>query len=404
MISHEQLDQLYALYGFTKQEDTEYAIAYCFSEGYFNNVEIIILILDDPRIDILARKYSEIQYSVRTVSHNSYDEARLSLFKGFFRIEQSNQRLLQEYKNYCKLQTSKIVPICPDFEYSYIQGDYYLDNIKEKENLIYIICDFLKRDGNRLVILEAAAGFGKTCTSYEVVKKLAEDSHSSVPLLAELSKNRKASIFKYLLLSEMDNKFTRLSYDLVTSEIRAGRVPLIIDGFDELLSKGIDEAVVQDQEDAQTMLDTIAELLSPESNAKIMLTSRKSSIFAGDAFDEWVDDRLQDSEILRVQIAEPSINNWIGHEKVDILSKNGINILNLANPVLLTILRNTKIESFCTKFKNIDDILNEYFNSLLTRESTRQDLALNVDVQYSNLKVPQSVFSENIIESNDVFL
>ena len=51
-----------------------------------------------------------------------------------------------------------------------------------------------------------------------------------------LSKNRSASIFRYILLDEIDHEYPTLDSNLVTHEIRTGRIPLIIDGFDELLS------------------------------------------------------------------------------------------------------------------------------------------------------------------------
>ena len=65
---------------------------------------------------------------------------------------------------------------------------------------------------------------------------------------------------------------------------------MIIDGFDELLSKSHDDVQSDlsdsDEKTAQTMLSTIAQLLEEKSCAKIVLTSRKSSIFAGKLFED----------------------------------------------------------------------------------------------------------------------
>lgn len=58
-------------------------------------------------------------------------------------------------------------------------------------------------------------------------------------------------MFRYVLLDEIDRKFTTLSSDLVIAEIRNGNVPLVIDGFDELISRsnkdmGYDDSVADD--------------------------------------------------------------------------------------------------------------------------------------------------------------
>lgn len=80
-----------------------------------------------------------------------------------------------------------------------------------------------------------------------------------------MNRDIKAALFRYVLLDEIDRKFTSLSSELVISEIRNGKVPLIIDGFDELISRSnknmSDPNSVED--DSQTMLDTIAELFEP---------------------------------------------------------------------------------------------------------------------------------------------
>ena len=116
---------------------------------------------------------------------------------------------------------------------------------------------------------------------------IAYSERACVPILAELSKKRRARIFQYVLLEEMDRKFSQLSSKLVRTQIQEGRIPLIIDGFDELLSRIDNES--EHSDDAISMLDTISSLLQSGSQSKILLTSRKSSIFTGDLFDEWVE-------------------------------------------------------------------------------------------------------------------
>lgn len=92
-----------------------------------------------------------------------------------------------------------------------------------------------------------------------------------------MSRNRDAKQFKYILWSEIDKeKDTTAKQELVVYNIKKGKIPLIIDGFDELLSKNIDNGKagqLNEFEQVETMLSTIGDLLTDE--AKIILTSRK---------------------------------------------------------------------------------------------------------------------------------
>ena len=56
-------------------------------------------------------------------------------------------------------------------------------------------------------------------------------------MFTELARNRSANIFKYILLDEINIEYPTLNLELVTKEIKNGRIPLIIDGFDELIIK-----------------------------------------------------------------------------------------------------------------------------------------------------------------------
>ncbi|GAB6392663.1 MAG: hypothetical protein MdMp014T_2036 [Treponematales bacterium] len=383
MINQQTLDELYTLYGFKKDKDTADAVVYLFNEGYFHNAEIVLKKEDNKNIDALKSEYSELDYAVKVSTHKDIDSAHEKLFDGFFRIQESNQRLKGEYDNFCQQQTKRL----GGNTYTYIESRYFINNEPKEHSIIDTLTSLFLENTNEpsLIILEAPAGFGKTCTSYEVISQLSDKYTKGVPIIAELSKNRKAPMFHYVLLSEIDRKFTTLSSKLVKTEIRNGRIPLIIDGFDELLSKSINNETIENEE-IQTMLDTIATLLSDGSIAKILLTSRKSSIFTGDVFSQWVDLHLSECTIVRVQLCEPTIQDWIGHEKIEKLKSNKINLDNLLNPVLLTILRNSPIDKFDREFTNINNIITEYFDGLLTRERERQQLLLEVKDQYDVMR------------------
>ena len=271
----------------------------------------------------------------------------------------------------------------------------------------------LQEDGPQLIILEAAAGYGKTCTSYEIVKEIAERDKDYAPIFTELSKNRKAALFRYVLLDEIDRKFTTLSSDLVIAEIRNGNVPLVIDGFDELISRsnkdmGYDDSVADD--DSKTMLDTIAELYLEGCSTKIVLTSRKSAIFTGDIFEEWAKKHLPFCNITRVSIEEPTIKDWIGYDKANYLEKQRIPFASIVNPILLAFMRSMDDEKFKEICSDVERVIDYYFESLLERERERQALQLSVDEQYQIMEqlayefIDFDIVSEEISFIRDLFI
>ena len=290
-----------------------------------------------------------------------------------------------EYQRYSDQQAKKLG--CK--RYRFIPCKYIGDkNTIEKDAVSHIYAQ-LFCSGAQLIIVEAAAGYGKTSIAYELIKQLSEEPQGTVPIITELSKNRRAQIFKYVLLSEIDSKFRGLSSALVESEIKNGTVPLIIDGFDELLSKSNpsnDTLVAEDTEAAQTMLSTIADLLNNGSQAKIVLTSRKSSIFAGEPFAEWANTSLPECEITRIQIVPPTLSDWLDRDQMSVLKENQINLEHISNPTLLTFLSSKTTEEIRSEFKCIDDILEKYFNILLDRERERQSLPLSPQEQLSVMK------------------
>lgn len=373
----EKIENIYRLYDFQKDNDYEGCSVYTYDQGYFNNAEIVVYQdVDVALIDKIKEDYSQMGFAVSVRDGKVYEDLKKALFEGFFRIEISNKKVIKEYERFCALQTKKL----GGNVYSFIESQYLFNGVLCEVNILKNISKQLSADGPQLVILEAPAGFGKTCTSYEIARLISESCKDKVPILAELSKNRSARIFSYVLLTEIDRKFPRLSSQVVTEQIREGNIPLIIDGFDELLSKTRNEDE-KSSEETKTMLDTIAALFTNGSNAKVLLTSRKSSIFTGEVFDSWVEDRLAKCEVNRIEILNPTVVDWIGKEKKEYLEVTGIDINHVANPVLLAMLKNEPLEAFDTKFKEAKDILDHYFNVLLEREKDRQQLLISVDEQ-----------------------
>ena len=370
------VDQLYSLYEFEKNHEDEFCTVYTYEQGYFNNAEIIVF-KEDEGLNAVKNEYLRLGYSVSVKKSTDYDRLRRELFNGFFKIEASKRNILHEYEEYSKMQSKRLGE---GHYYSYINSKYMLNGSVHSLNILKTIYDKLLSAGAQLVILEAPAGFGKTCTSYEIVKMIASNNQDNIPILAELSKNRGARIFSYVLLTEIDRKFSKLSSKLVIEQIKLGNIPLIIDGFDELLSRKASEDDGS-LEEVKTMLDTIANLFEEGGNAKVLLTSRKSSIFTGDVYEQWITDKLKNCEINRIQILNPTVIDWIGYDKKIFLEKRGIILDHIANPVLFAMLRNLPLEEFENRFKCASDVLEHYFSIMLGREKERQQLLISVEEQ-----------------------
>lgn len=399
MLSSQNLIDLYTRYGFELGYSCDGYLVFFGQKGYFQNAEIVLLRDDLAPAEISKAQYEEMGYSVRVRSFKNVAEVHDALFSGFFNTKLSNNRLLREYDAFCRQQQDKLL----GSKYEYVAGDFIENGILQNENVIQRIQSIFDTDEPQLIILEASAGYGKTCTSFEVVKFLVSRFPSKIPLMAELSKNRKASIFRYVLLSEIDQKFPSLSSDLVTYEMGEGRIFLIIDGFDELLSKSYLNLKDNSQnKDAQTMLDTIAQLFSSGPKTKILLTTRKSSIFVGDEFDDWVGNHLSNCNVTRIQLTAPSLRDWIGPEKIETLKRHGIELDHILNPVLLSLLRSVPLEDFEAKYSSNDQIIQQYIQLLLKREQVRQSLPLAVDEQLSIMSRLAAVMVGFDISAEDI--
>jgi len=390
-----ELIGLYNLYGFETGMCNDDYLVFTYTNGYFSNAEIIKI--NDTDVSQVQNEFENAGYSVRIREGKDIETAHENLFKGFFSIEATKRRITSEYQNYCNEQQSKLL----SSKYEYLDCDYYSGEEHGESRLVDYVFSKLNSDQPQLVILEAAAGYGKTCTSFEILNRFSGALVNKVPMMTELSRNRKASVFRYVLLSEIDARFPSLSQKIVEYEIRKGNVPLIVDGFDELLSKSIESVSNGDDsfEETKGMLDTIVELLKHDSKAKILITSRKSAIFAGEKFDDWVECHDLGSIITRIVINAPSVVKWLGNEKINILKNNGVNSTLLSNPIILSIMKNETIESI--KVKSIDQILDGYFATILQRERERQNLLLSIDDQMTVLTQIAGKLAENDITADE---
>lgn len=404
-MKRDKLIELFSKYGYKVEEEIDDKfIVFSLQTGMYPAIEIVPYRNDiKEEIEQTKSAYSKCGYAVKISQGTTIAEIEDYLFNGFFHVEMTNKRIIQKYNNYAN--TLMEIYDKDYTAYQYINIPYSLEYNFEKRNpsikLIDSILSFMKSDRPSLIIVEAAAGFGKTSTAYELLKSYSTVTENVRPFLMELSKDRTASNFRYLLLSQIEQNFdTLLKNDIVIYNIKQGRIPLIIDGFDELLSKDIDDGALEAKfSDVETMLSTIADLLTNKS--KVILTTRKTAIFAGENFADWVyrkTDDTYDFDVIRYQLDNPSIEDWLESERYQALPQNLTS--SLSNPVLLGYLRYIDDDEFHKVANNSSTLVNSYFKFLLTREIRRQDLPFSVEEQKMILRKLASCFAGYNITSD----
>lgn len=390
MINKKELSNIYKRYGFEEQESgSDGVLVFTLRAGHFHNADIVLV----KEVETLVEEgvfsnFKRSGFACKVRRYLNIQDVEKQLFEGFFSATSTKKRLAKEYEKFTSAITS---PYSDGATYSYIKSNYFVNGQVGNSNVVSEILNRIYTQKPILFLIEAAAGFGKTCTAYELLISILNDSRSKVPIFTELSRNRQAKIFRYVLLDEIDRSFPLLSSQLVRSEIKKGNVPVILDGFDELLHRSEDK---DGYENAEPMLETIGELL--QERAKIVLTTRRTAIFDGDEFHDWMGSHEEDFEVLRIRIDEPTVDDWLPAERLDHLAKSKFDIKRLSNPVLLSYLRCISLKNFMRAISSPDDLVEKYFSSMLEREKTRQDLRINEADQYKILKS----IASNMIEFN----
>ncbi|NYE27676.1 hypothetical protein HDE78_000601 [Rhodanobacter sp. K2T2] len=373
MKKNDELIKAYQRYGFTLQRRTanDEALVFTLKTGYFDNAEIIKLNPNFQADDLFA-EFSASGYACTIRNATTPKQAEEELFNGFFSVESTRARLIDEYTRFT---ATLVKPYGDKATYEYIKAPYQIDGLAGEKTAPEEVLSRMDTDHPVLFLIEAAAGFGKTCTAQEI-SQLLTCTAKRLPLYAELSRNRQARIFRYILLDEIDRTFPLLSSKLVQTEIKNGRISVILDGFDELLRKGEDS---EDFDNKEPMLETVSELLTGK--AKIIITTRRTVLFDGDEFHQWLERHINDFSVVRIRIQEPKINDWLPYERVESLRQAGLDIEAMANPVLLSYLRCIDEESFAQASSNPERIVQSYFEYMLDRERERQDLRMTVEMQ-----------------------
>ncbi|HEU5290215.1 MAG TPA: hypothetical protein VFU05_06185 [Cyclobacteriaceae bacterium] len=389
MIDKNLLDKVYNTYGFEATNEDEVQIGvYTYKKSRYFGVDIVPLDKSQnvvSRCEEIKEYYSKIGYAAEVKLIESIEKAEEELYKSFFSFNATITRLKKKYNDFEARQTRNLL----GNKYQYIDTPFEdfdeQSDEQVKKGLLKRIQAILSVQRPQLIIIEAAAGYGKTCAAYEVLRLFSDGDTGKTPIFTELSRNRGAKIFRYILLDEIDIEFPTLSSELVIHEVKKGRVPLIIDGFDELLDKvNIDDVDSQLFEEIETMLDTIGTLL--DGSSKIILTTRKTAIFSGLEFNKWLSKWNNDFDVSRLALKEPRIKDWLGQERLNKIKAQNIPIQYIANPVLLTFLKNVTEEEFDTMVNNPEHLVDQYFDRMLEREMERQNLIISVENQYEIFK------------------
>lgn len=385
-----QLDQIYTRYGYEARKGKQTRV-YLFTKSIYNGADIVNT-GNTEEVEKLQHEYSKSGYAVKIREYKSIEEAEDILFKDFFKADGVIFNLRKRYENFIH----KLMNNLPDnSQYEYIRSSYDYTEYGLEQNVINTISIDSEDNSNSLVekvvnlinnhagplliIIEAAAGYGKTCTAYELLKEFISIPSFKLPFFTELSRDRSAKIFKHILQFEIEEQFSnRVDSNLVIHQIKCGRIPLIIDGFDELITKDFSFSSNQ-FEQVESMLSTIIDLLTE--NAKIIITSRKTAIFNSEEFHNWMIDRDINYTLAKITISEPKIENWLNQEKLAIISANNFPVEQLANPVLLTYLRYIDLNDLDEMIVGKQSIVSRYFDFLLTREQTRQNLHIEPETQ-----------------------
>lgn len=374
---------LFENYRYRFLKDVSDVLVFEYASGMYSGIEIVPYgkSVSKSVIDKLKSDYSRSGYATHVYDVCDLEQIQKDLFNGFFQTSLSNKRIKNKYQQYCKRVMLQYGKSPEDYEYIEVSYDKEIDfnEVKPDGPLVDSIYSLLQGKGAKLIIVEAPAGFGKTSTAYEVLSRYQGVERDVRPFMMELYKDRTASIFKYILLSNIDMDFDiNIKSDIVIENIKQGRIPLLVDGFDELLSKDIDGTVNHQIEfkEVESMLSTIAELL--QGDAKIMLTSRRTAIFSGEEFAEWYEnliDKGLDFEFVKYNLNTPSIRDWLDKEVVARYDQNLLKVLN--NPVLLGFLKYCSAELDSTNA----NIVEKFFDLLLSREIERQDIPFTVEEQ-----------------------
>lgn len=206
-------------YGFEykKSYSNSSFLTFTFKSGFFHNAEVVQVASDDADEKDITRKILNLENLGISIKRNKYEtiaQIEQGLFDGFFDIENWKSRISAEYDTYIDSILDSF-PESENLKYQYINSPYSLDVdrsiVKPLDNpIVNSITDELAKEGSQLILIEAPAGFGKTCTSYEIIETLAKKESSAIPFFTEFSRDRQARVFSHVFVKEVDRAFNHV--------------------------------------------------------------------------------------------------------------------------------------------------------------------------------------------------
>lgn len=389
-MNKQEIIELFDLYSYNKLVDNESYLVFETTNSMYPGIEIVSLTNPrDQHVDSLKREYSEQGFAVRICDLDDVPNLENYLFDWFFQVKATNSKIKIRYKEYTDavMKGYGLNLNSNRYTYKYINVPYKIETMDgesthkgKEDSVIQEILNDLKQSGPSLIIVEAPAGFGKTSTSYELLRSFQDVTTGIRPFFMSLFKDRSATEFYYLLVSQINREFdVKLGDDIVRHFIKQGKIPLILDGFDELLSQDLDDGNnnVSRLKKGVTMLSTLSELLTD--NTKIVLTTRKTAILSGQTFLDWYYNAIGNNgefSVKRYQLEEPTLETWLPADR----SKRLRGSVNILNPVLLGYLYYLDASEF-ERIISESSLVSSYIERLLDRENERQALLMTVDEQ-----------------------
>jgi len=382
----QQLVRLYQSYGYEHAEHLSKRpafLVFVLPYGMYKAADIVRLDVNRA-VDDIRKSLADLGYATEIRTYSSISQAEDTLFSGFFTNSSTKTRLRHSYQSFVDRQ-SRILP--PGFKYNFKSPPFSYDHfliasevldkpveVLESQNLNaaeFVVRSFAQIDGPLLVLLEAAAGSGKTCTIHEIVRHLLDDREDMLPMLTELSRNKEARIFNHVLFSEIiENYSNGVDPKAVISLIQSGRIVLIVDGFDELITRVDSDSAPG----AESMLYTILKMLGTK--ARIIVTSRRTVIADDEKLYEILLSAGASYSLVRMRILEPDVSLWLNAEQLEALQTRGYQINSIANPALLAFLGCLSVGELLEYGESHKSLPDKYLDIMLNRERDRQNLKL----------------------------
>ena len=257
-----EIISLFENYRYNLLKDRDGVLIFEYASGMYSAVEIVPVSdkIKREEIEKIKEDYSRSGYATHLYENCDIQEIQRDLFNGFFQTKLSNNRIKTKYRDYCASVMMQYGKTADDYKYIEVpfEQEYDFRENKTKLGIVDSLFSMLQGDGARLIILEAPAGFGKTSTTYEVLSRFQDVEKDVRPFMMELYKDRTAQIFKYVMLSNIDRDFdVSIKSEIVIDNIKTGRIPLLVDGFDELLSRDINSSHKVDFNEVEFLLTAL---------------------------------------------------------------------------------------------------------------------------------------------------